>query len=123
MEKQKVAAITGITGQLGFFLTKILLEKGYKVYGMKRRSSSHNTDRINSLYQDPHEENINLELIYGDVTDYNSVANFVKKTKADLFFNLSSFESISKLSKPNSCAQLVPAAPISERTFNLSAAS
>ena len=65
----KVALITGITGQDGSYLAELLLEKGYEVHGIKRRSSSLNTDRIDHLYQDPHESNQRLKLHYGDLTD------------------------------------------------------
>ncbi|MBL6993451.1 GDP-mannose 4,6-dehydratase, partial [Desulfobacula sp.] len=65
----KKALITGITGQDGAYLAEFLLDKGYKVHGIKRRSSLFNTDRIDHLYQDPHEKNRNLILHYGDLTD------------------------------------------------------
>ena len=65
----KVALITGITGQDGSYLAELLLEKGYEVHGIKRRSSSLNTDRIDHLYQDPHHPNQRLKLHYGDLTD------------------------------------------------------
>ena len=81
------ALIIGITGQTGSYLTEVLLDKGYKVYGMKRRSSSLNTDRINHLYKDPHIDS-KLELIYGDLSDYSSISSILGDTKPDLFFNL-----------------------------------
>src|SRR6059058_5053197 len=65
----KKALITGITGQDGAYLTELLLDKGYEVHGIKRRSSLFNTDRIDHLYQDPHEKNIKFRLHYGDLTD------------------------------------------------------
>ena len=65
----KKALITGITGQDGAYLAEFLLKKGYQVHGLKRRSSSLNTDRIDHLYQDPHETEINFKLHYGDLTD------------------------------------------------------
>ena len=71
----KIALITGITGQDGAYLAELLLEKGYIVHGIKRRSSLLNTDRIDHLYQDPHENNINLILHYGDMTDSASLIN------------------------------------------------
>lgn len=83
----KSAVITGITGQIGSYLAEILLENSYKVYGLKRRSSSFNTERIDHLYSDPH-ENPNLELVYGDLSDYSSIASLVADTKPELFFNL-----------------------------------
>ncbi len=79
----KSAIITGITGQTGSYLAEILLDKGYKVYGLKRRSSSFNTDRINHLF-----DNKNLELVYGDLSDYSSILNLISDAKADLFFNM-----------------------------------
>ena len=65
----KTALITGITGQDGAYLTELLLSKGYEVHGIKRRTSLFNTDRIDHLYQDPHESNVKLKLHYGDLTD------------------------------------------------------
>ena len=69
MSSQKVALITGVTGQDGAYLSELLLKKGYMVHGIKRRSSSLNTERIDHLYQDPHEKNIHFTLHYGDLTD------------------------------------------------------
>ena len=69
----KVALITGITGQDGSYLAELLLEKGYEVHGIKRRASSFNTNRIDHLYQDPHEDNPRLVLHYGDLTDSLSI--------------------------------------------------
>lgn len=83
----QTAAIFGITGQIGSYLSEILLEKNYKVYGLKRRSSSLNTERIDHLYQDKH-ENPKLELIYGDVCDASSVNSFIGDTKPDICFFL-----------------------------------
>ena len=79
----KTACITGITGQAGSYLTELLLESGYKVYGLKRRSSLLGTDRIDHLFN-----NENLKLVYGDLSDYSSLLNFVGDIKPDLFFNL-----------------------------------
>ena len=81
------ACVTGITGQTGSYLAELLLEKGYKVYGLVRRSSSFNTQRIDHIYKDPHICD-NLELVYGDLSDYSSLVSFVCDTKADLFFNM-----------------------------------
>src|ERR1035441_8800230 len=81
------ACITGITGQTGSYLCDLLLSKGYKVYGMKRRSSSINTGRIDHVYEDKHVQEHQLELIYGDVTDYASVDKFVSDIKPDIFIN------------------------------------
>lgn len=79
----KTACITGITGQTGSYLAEILLEKGYRVYGLKRRSSSINTERIDHIFNNP-----NLKLLYGDLSDYSSIVNFLSEAKPDLFFNL-----------------------------------
>jgi GDPmannose 4,6-dehydratase len=85
---QKRALITGITGQDGSFLTELLLEKGYEVYGVIRRSSSFNTDRIDHLYQDPHEPGTNLRLVYGDLNDSSSLNTILRKTQPDEIYNL-----------------------------------
>ena len=85
---KKVALIFGITGQDGSYLTELLLKKNYIVHGVKRRSSSINTTRIDHIYQDPHEKNYKLRLHYGDVTDSLSVSNIIKKTKPDEIYNL-----------------------------------
>ncbi|HVI42025.1 MAG TPA: GDP-mannose 4,6-dehydratase [Anaerovoracaceae bacterium] len=84
---KNVACITGITGQTGSYLAEILLAQGYKVYGLKRRSSSFNTERLNHIYLDPH-NHPNLELIYGDLSDYSSIASFIADAKPELFFNM-----------------------------------
>ena len=84
----ETACITGITGQTGSYLCDLLLSKGYKVYGMKRRSSSLNTDRIDHVYVDPHIDSSKLEMIYGDLADYSSLASWVGDIKPDLFFNM-----------------------------------
>ena len=88
MKKQKVALIFGITGQDGSYLAEILLKKKYIVHGVKRRSSSINTNRIDHIYQDPHEKNYKLKLHYGDITDSTSVSGIIKKTKPDEIYNL-----------------------------------
>ena len=69
MTHQKTALITGVTGQDGAYLAELLLEKGYQVHGIKRRSSLFNTERIDHLYQDKHEKRVNFKLHYGDLTD------------------------------------------------------
>lgn len=81
------ACITGITGQTGSYLCDLLLSKGYEVYGMKRRSSSLNTERIDHVYTDPHDEG-RLHLIYGDLTDYPSLSSWIGDIQPDLFFNM-----------------------------------
>lgn len=84
----KKALITGITGQDGAYLSELLIEKGYKVYGIKRRSSLFNTDRIDHLYQDPHEKNIKLELFYGDMTDSTNLIRIIQEVQPDEIYNL-----------------------------------
>ena len=85
---QKKAFITGITGQDGSYLTEFLLNKGYKVYGLIRRSSSFNTGRIDHLYQDVHIKNANLRLVYGDLSDASSLARLLKDIDPDEIYNL-----------------------------------
>ena len=84
----KKALITGITGQDGSYLAEFLLEKGYEVHGLKRRSSSFNTGRINHLYQDPHEDKRNFILHYGDLTDSTSLIRLIKEIQPDEIYNL-----------------------------------
>ena len=86
--KKKIALITGITGQDGSLLAKFLIKKGYIVHGIKRRSSSFNTQRINDIYQDIHDKNINLLLHYGDLTDFTSILNVIRKVKPNEIYNL-----------------------------------
>jgi len=84
----KRALITGITGQDGSYLTELLLEKGYKVFGIVRRSSSFNTDRIDHLYQDPHEPDTRLRMFYGDLNDSSSLNTILRNTEPDEIYNL-----------------------------------
>jgi GDPmannose 4,6-dehydratase len=84
----KTALISGITGQDGSFLTELLLEKGYDVYGIIRRSSSFNTDRIDHLYQDPHEQGTRLRLMYGDLNDSSSLNTILRQIRPDEIYNL-----------------------------------
>src|SRR5437868_8298202 len=84
----KKALITGITGQDGSYLAELLLGKGYEVHGIKRRSSLFNTDRIDHLYQDPHEEKINLKLHYGDLSDAGNLIRIVQEIQPDEIYNL-----------------------------------
>ena len=86
--KKKVALITGITGQDGSYLAELLLDKGYEVHGIKRRSSSFNTDRIDHLYQDPHESDRRLVLHYGDLTDSSNLIRIIGQVKPDELYNL-----------------------------------
>jgi GDPmannose 4,6-dehydratase len=84
----KKALITGVTGQDGAYLAEFLLGKGYEVHGIKRRSSSFNTDRIDHLYQDPHERGVRLHLHYGDLTDSTNLIRIVKQVQPDEIYNL-----------------------------------
>jgi GDPmannose 4,6-dehydratase len=85
---EKTALITGVTGQDGAYLAELLLAKGYTVHGIKRRSSSFNTGRIDHLYQDPHETNIRLSLHYGDMTDSTGLIRIVQQVQPDEIYNL-----------------------------------
>jgi len=84
----KKALITGITGQDGAYLAEFLLEKGYEVHGIKRRSSLFNTDRIDHLYQDPHHENINFKLHFGDLSDSTNLIRIIQDIQPDEIYNL-----------------------------------
>ena len=88
MSNNKVALITGVTGQDGAYLAEFLLNKGYQVHGIKRRSSSFNTERIDHLYQDPHEANRNFFLHYGDLSDSMSLVRIIKEIQPDEIYNL-----------------------------------
>jgi len=85
---KKTALITGVTGQDGAYLAQLLLDKGYEVHGVKRRSSSFNTGRIENIYQDPHEDNARFHLHYGDLTDSTNLIRLVQQTKPDEIYNL-----------------------------------
>lgn len=84
----KVALITGVTGQDGAYLAEFLLNKGYAVHGIKRRSSLFNTDRIDHLYQDQHEKNVNFKLHYGDLTDSTNLIRIIQEVQPDEIYNL-----------------------------------
>src|SRR5438093_12447518 len=84
----KVALITGATGQDGAYLAEFLLSKGYVVHGMKRRSSSFNTERVDHLIHDPHEAGVSFHLHYGDVTDATNVIRIVQETQPDEIYDL-----------------------------------
>lgn len=84
----KKALITGITGQDGAYLAELLLSKNYEVHGVKRRSSLLNTDRIDHLYKDPHDENVNLKLHYGDLTDSTNILRIIQEVQPDEIYNL-----------------------------------
>lgn len=90
----KVALITGITGQDGAYLAEFLLKKGYEVHGLKRRSSLFNTDRIDHLYQDPHETNYKFKLHYGDLTDSTNLIRIVQEVQPDEIYNLAAMSHV-----------------------------
>ena len=85
---KKVALITGVTGQDGSYLAEFLLEKGYEVHGIKRRASLFNTDRVDHIYQDRHEENVNFFMHYGDLTDTSNLTRIIKDIQPDEVYNL-----------------------------------
>jgi len=91
---QKTALITGVTGQDGAYLSEFLLKKGYIVHGLKRRSSMFNTERIDHLYQDPHVENRNFMLHYGDMTDSMNITRIVQETQPDEIYNLAAMSHV-----------------------------
>lgn len=91
---QKVALVTGITGQDGAYLAEFLLKKGYQVHGIKRRSSLFNTNRIDHLYQDPHIENRNFVLHYGDMTDSSNLIRIIQEVKPDEIYNLAAMSHV-----------------------------
>lgn len=84
----KTALITGVTGQDGSYLAELLLEKGYKVHGIKRRASSFNTQRIDHLYVDQHESHVNFKLHYGDLTDSTNIIRIIQEVQPDEIYNL-----------------------------------
>jgi len=84
----KTAFITGITGQDGAYLAHFLLDKGYRVHGTKRRSSSFNTERVDDIYVDPHDENGNFFMHYGDMTDATNLIRLVQEVRPDEIYNL-----------------------------------
>ncbi|SHE33464.1 GDPmannose 4,6-dehydratase [Fodinibius roseus] len=88
MEERKVALITGVTGQDGSYLAEFLLRKGYEVHGIKRRSSSFNTGRIDHIYQDPHTKDLPFELHYGDLTDSTNLIRIIQDIQPDEIYNL-----------------------------------
>src|SRR5438477_11920988 len=83
-----VALITGVTGQDGAYLAELLLSKGYTVHGIKRRSSSFNTERVDHLYQDPHERNVRFTMHYGDMTDATNLIRVIQETQPTEIYNL-----------------------------------
>lgn len=90
----KTALITGVTGQDGAYLTEFLLDKGYNVHGIKRRSSLINTSRIDHLYQDPHDRNVRLSLHYGDMTDSSNLIRIIQETQPDEIYNLAAMSHV-----------------------------
>ena len=94
MYSNKVALITGITGQDGAYLAELLLKKGYTVHGVKRRSSLFNTDRIDHLYQDPHVDNAKFKLHYGDLTDSTNLIRIIQQTQPDEIYNLAAMSHV-----------------------------
>ena len=88
MDSRKVALITGVTGQDGSYLAELLIEKGYEVHGIKRRSSSLNSDRIDHIYQDPHVESRRFSLHYGDMTDSTNLIRIISEVEPDEIYNL-----------------------------------
>ena len=92
--KNKVALITGITGQDGAYLTEFLLDKGYIVHGIKRRASSFNTQRLDHLYEDPHVEDRRLHLHYGDMTDSTNLIRIIQEVKPDEIYNLAAMSHV-----------------------------
>ena len=87
-QENKVALITGVTGQDGSYLTELLLEKGYTVHGIKRRASSFNTQRVDHIYQDPHVDNACFKLHYGDLSDGSNLTRIIQETQPDEIYNL-----------------------------------
>src|SRR6476660_6508255 len=85
---RKVALVTGVTGQDGSYLSELLLEKAYEVHGLKRRSSSFNTERVDHLYSDPHETSPNFFLHHGDLTDSTNIIRVIQETQPDEIYNL-----------------------------------
>src|SRR6056300_502791 len=91
---KKIALITGVTGQDGAYLSEFLLAKGYEVHGLKRRSSLLNTDRVDHIYQDPHVENQNFILHYGDMTDSTNIIRLIKEIQPDEIYNLAAMSHV-----------------------------
>jgi GDPmannose 4,6-dehydratase len=90
----KVALVTGVTGQDGAYLSDLLLKKGYMVHGIKRRSSLFNTDRIDNLYQDPHEKDVHFRLHYGDLTDSTNLIRIIQEVQPDEIYNLAAMSHV-----------------------------
>src|SRR5665647_3019632 len=91
---QKIALITGVTGQDGAYLSEFLLKKGYMVHGIKRRASMFNTERIDHIYEDPHVENQQFKLHYGDLTDSMNLTRIIQETQPDEIYNLAAMSHV-----------------------------
>lgn len=103
----KKALVTGVTGQDGAYLTELLLEKGYEVHGIKRRSSLLNTNRIDHLYQDPHENNIKLTLHYGDLSDSTNIIRIIQEVQPDEIYNLAAMSHVKvSFDEPEYCGNV-----------------
>ena len=116
--RNKVALITGVTGQDGAYLSELLLSKGYEVHGVKRRSSLFNTDRIDHLYQDPHVDHQRFTLHYGDLTDSTNLIRIIQQVQPDEIYNLAamshvavSFETPEYTANADGIAQAYDSAP------------
>ena len=94
IKSNKVALITGVTGQDGSYLAELLLRKGYEVHGLKRRSSSFNTSRIDHLYQDPHEKDANFFLHYGDLIDSTNIFKLIQDIQPGIFRGLKTYSNM-----------------------------
>ena len=94
VKMNKIAFITGVTGQDGAYLSEFLLSKGYIVHGLKRRSSLLNTDRVDHIYQDPHVQNQNFILHYGDMTDSTNLIRLIKQIQPDEIYNLAAMSHV-----------------------------
>ena len=104
--RMKKAFITGVTGQDGAYLAEFLLEKGYMVHGLKRRTSSFNTDRIDHLYQDPHEEDVRFRLHHGDLTDSTNLIRIMQEIQPDEVYNLAAQSHVAVSLGPCGCLKL-----------------
>ena len=103
----KTALITGVTGQDGAYLAELLLGKGYHVHGIKRRASIFNTDRVDHLYQDPHEKNPRFSLHYGDLTDSTNLIRIVQQVQPDEIYNLGAMSHVAvSFEEPEYTAQV-----------------
>ena len=118
--KKKVALIFGITGQDGSYLADFLIKKKYLIHGVKRRSSSLNTNRLDHIYQDPFEKKRNFFLHYGDVTDAISVSTLIKKIKPDEIYNLAAQSHVSVSFEVPDCG--VGTTPVGNCTFGITVA-